>query len=207
MPFSRPERRIVLTAFVLAGGQSTRMGQDKAFLTLAGRTLLDRALELAGSLTRDVCIAGDAPKFAAFGPVVEDVYQLRGPLGGIHAALRRSTSELNLMLAVDLPFINLRFLQYLVAEAHESGATVTVPRVAGGWQPLCAVYRREFGEQAQQSLSEGRNRVDSLFLPSLTHVITEEEMIRKGFPLDMFRNLNTPEELETARERITEKSR
>ena len=196
----------MLTAFVLAGGQSTRMGQDKAFLTLAGRTLLDRALEVAGSLTRDVYIAGDAAKFAAFGPVVEDVYRQRGPLGGIHAALRRSTSELNLMLAVDLPFVNLRFLQYLVVEAHESGATVTVPRVAGGWQPLCAVYRREFGEQAHQSLSEGRNRVDSLFLPSLTHVITEEEMIRNGFPLDMFRNLNTPEELETARECITEKS-
>jgi molybdopterin-guanine dinucleotide biosynthesis protein A len=91
------------------------MGQDKAFLTLAGRTLLDRALELAGSLTRDVCIAGDTAKFAAFGPVLEDVYRQRGSLGGIHVTLRRSTSELNLMLALDLPFINLRFLQYLVA--------------------------------------------------------------------------------------------
>jgi molybdopterin-guanine dinucleotide biosynthesis protein A len=103
--------------------------------------------------------------------------------------------------------INLRFLQYLVAQARERGATVTVPRVAGGWQPLCAVYRREFGEQAQQSLPEGRNRIDSLFLPSFTRVITEEDMIRNGSPLDIVRNLNTPEELETARERITEKSR
>jgi molybdopterin-guanine dinucleotide biosynthesis protein A len=182
------------------------MGQDKAFLMLAGRTLLDRALELAGSLTHDVRIAGDAAKFGAFGPVVEDVYRQRGPLGGIHAALRQSTSELNLMLAVDLPFVDPRFLQYLVAQGRESGATVTVPRVAGGWQPLCAVYRREFGEPAQQSLYEGRNKIDSLFLPSLTRAITEEEIIRNGFPLDMFRNLNTPEELETAKARTTEKS-
>jgi molybdopterin-guanine dinucleotide biosynthesis protein A len=125
----------VLSAFVLAGGQSMRMGQDKAFVMLAGRTLLVRALELAGSLTRDVCIVGDTAKFAAFGLVVEDVYRQRGPLGGIHAALRRSTSELNLMLAVDLPFISLRFLQHLVAQARESGVStghLPQPEYTGG---------------------------------------------------------------------------
>lgn len=174
------------------------MGQDKAFLMLAGRTLLVRALELAGSVSGDVHIAGDATKLAAFGPVVEDVYPLRGPLGGIHAALRQSTSELNLMLAVDLPFVQSAFLHYLISQARESGATITVPQVAGIWQPLCAVYRREFGELAERSLREGRNRIDSLFLPALTRAITEEEMLRNRFPLDMFRNLNTPEEFETA---------
>ena len=80
-------------------------------------------------------IAGGATKFAAFGPVVEDVYPQRGPLGGIHAALRHSISELNLMLAVDLPFVEPGFLHYLISQARESRATITVPQAAGRWQP------------------------------------------------------------------------
>ena len=70
-----------LTAFILAGGMSTRMGADKAFVMLDGRTLLARLLELAHSVTSDVRIVGDAGKFASFAPVVEDVFRGCGPLG------------------------------------------------------------------------------------------------------------------------------
>lgn len=177
-------------------------GKDKAFLELGGRTLLVHALELAASVSREVYIVGESAKFAAFGNVVEDIYRQRGPLGGIHAALARSTKELNLMLAVDLPFIEPAFLSYLVSQAREQGAMVTVPQAQGRWQPLCAVYRREFGEVAEQSLREGRNKIDALFLPSLTWAVSEEEMLRHGFSLQMFRNLNTPEELQSARDQI-----
>lgn len=188
-----------LAAFVLAGGKSTRMGEDKAFLVLEGRSLLSRALELAGMVTRDVRIAGQAAKFTAFAPVVEDIYPKSGPLGGIHAALRNSTSELNLMLAVDLPFVESRFLGYLVEQARGSGSIVTVPRAAGGWQPLCAVYRREFAAVAEKSLHAGRNKIDALFSEVETREITEEELLRGSFNLEMFRNLNTPEEFERAK--------
>jgi molybdopterin-guanine dinucleotide biosynthesis protein A len=193
-----------LAAFVLAGGQSTRMGKgkDKAFLELAGRTLLVRALELAASVSRKVYIVGESAKVAAFGKVVEDIYRQRGPLGGIHAALARSTKDLNLMLAVDLPFIEPAFLSYLVSQSREQGAMVTVPQAQGRWQPLCAVYRREFGAIAEQSLREGRNKIDALFLSSLTWAVSEEEMLRNGFSPQMFRNLNTPEELQAAKDQI-----
>ena len=75
-----------VTAFILAGGKSTRMGADKAFIEFEGRTLLARALDLARSVTSNVCIVGTREKFARFAPVVEDVFRDRGPLGGIHAA-------------------------------------------------------------------------------------------------------------------------
>ena len=86
-----------MTAFVLAGGKSSRMGSDKAFLELAGRSLLNRALDLARAVVPDVRIVGDAGKFAAFAPTVSDIYPARGPLGGIHAALTNSTTESNLI--------------------------------------------------------------------------------------------------------------
>jgi molybdopterin-guanine dinucleotide biosynthesis protein A len=188
------------TAFVLAGGKSSRMGSDKAFLRLGDETLLSQALKLTSAVVREVCIVGDAKKFAPFGRVVEDVYRERGPLGGIHAALSGSTTDLNLMLAVDLPFVTHELLQYLLSRALESGAMVTVPRTGSGFQPLCAVYRRGFTEVAEQSLLEGKNKIDSLFARVGTCVVEENELVRAGFSAEMFRNLNTPEDLEKAKE-------
>src|SRR5579864_6382569 len=188
-----------VTVFILAGGKSTRMGTDKAFVTLNGRTLLSRALELARSVAPDVRIVGDASKFARFAPVVEDLFPECGPLGGIHAALRSSQTDLNLMFAVDVPFVSAEFLQYLISRARSSvGATVTVVRASGGWQPLCAVYRRDFADAAEEALAAGRYKIDPLFAAQRTLVIEEDELRSVGFSPSMFRNLNTPEELAEA---------
>jgi ABC-type transporter Mla maintaining outer membrane lipid asymmetry ATPase subunit MlaF/molybdopterin-guanine dinucleotide biosynthesis protein A len=187
-----------LTAYILAGGKSTRMGADKAFVPLQGRPLLVRALELARAVTPDVRIVGSAEKFASFGPVVEDRFRDSGPLGGIHAALRDSSTDLNLILALDVPFVSPAFLQYLVARARDSAALATVVRAGGGWQPLCAVYRREFADAAEAALRAGSFKIDALFNTVPTHQITETQLEQAGFAVTMFRNLNTREELEAA---------
>ena len=187
-----------VAAFILAGGKSTRMGADKAFVTLDGRTLLARALDLARSVTPDVRIVGDPEKFAPFAPVVEDVFRGCGPLGGIHAALRASQTELNLILAVDLPFVSPALVEYLIKRARDSTATVTVVQAGGGWQPLCAAYRRAFADAAEQSLRAGHYKIDKLFAAPRTQAIAEEELKAAGFPPTMFRNLNTREELAEA---------
>jgi phospholipid/cholesterol/gamma-HCH transport system ATP-binding protein len=187
-----------VAAFILAGGQSTRMGTDKAFLLLAGQTLLARALELPRSLTPDVRIAGSAEKFARFAPVVEDLFRDCGPLGGIHAALLSSSSEFNLMLAVDTPFISAAVLEFLLQQARASRAVVTVPRLGKMWQPLCAIYRREFAAAAEDALRAGRYKIDALFEIVPTLAIGEEELAAAGFSPDVFRNLNTQAELEAA---------
>jgi len=174
------------------------MGADKAFLEFEGRTLLARALDVARSVTAEVNIIGDPTKFAAFAPVVEDIFPSCGPLGGIHAALRSSSADLNLVLAVDMPFVTVDLLGYLVERARSSSATVTVPH-CGGNQPLCAVYRRSFADSAQLALNQGRYKIDALFAIESTQVIREDELKGKGFSAEMFRNLNTPEELAQAR--------
>jgi molybdopterin-guanine dinucleotide biosynthesis protein A len=187
-----------VSAFVVAGGKSSRMGQDKALLKLNGRTLLDRALELAREVSPDVRIVGSAQKFAAFAPVIEDVFTDQGPLAAIHAALESSGTDLNLVLAVDLPFLDPNFLQYLIAQGQATNALVTVPRAAGGWQTLCAVYRRGFADYAERSLREGKNKIDPLFARVETRVIEENELLQHGFSPDIFQNLNTPEEFKKA---------
>ena len=174
------------------------MGADKASLQLGCQTLLARALALAATVAEAVLIVGEPEQFLPFGRVVQDVFPGRGPLGGIHAALRESQTELNLMLAVDLPFVESRFLEYLIASACQCAAVVTVPRAAVGWQPLCAVYRREFAAVAERALRKGKNRIDALFSQVETRAISEEELMRMGFSANMFRNLNTPVEWQKA---------
>jgi molybdenum cofactor guanylyltransferase len=175
------------------------MGEDKAFLQLGCQTLLARALAAAATVAQEVRIVGDPQQFLPFGRVVQDVFLARGPLGGIHAALRQSESELNLVLAVDLPFVESRFLEYLLATACQCAAVVTVPRTAAGWQPLCAVYRREFAAPAERALQKGKNRLDALFSQVETRAIGDEELARMGFSSRMFRNLNTPAEWANAK--------
>jgi molybdopterin-guanine dinucleotide biosynthesis protein A len=187
-----------LSAFVLAGGRSTRMGTDKAFLELNGRSLLDRAIDLVSVIDPAPSIVGRAAKFPGYRRVVEDEFLDRGPLGGIHAALRASKANLNLVLAVDMPFVEADFLKFLVELAQSTRTVVTVPRAGGHWQPLCAVYGKKFGSLAETALRQGQNKIDALFPDIDVRVIEEDELVRQGFSASMFRNLNTPEELEEA---------
>lgn len=205
-----------LAVFVLAGGKSSRMGADKAFLSLGGRTMLERALELAGKVAgvgtaahryaveqssrkSHIAIVGDPEKFAAFGAVIADVYPGQGPLAGIHAALLSSQAELNLIFAVDLPFLDARFLEYLIRRAGQSGAAVTVPVIEGRYQPLCAVYRKEFAAVAEKALSLHQNKIDALFSDVPICTVVEGELTRAGFNPRFFRNINAPEDWELAK--------
>jgi molybdopterin-guanine dinucleotide biosynthesis protein A len=186
-------------AFILAGGRSTRMGTDKAFLEFFGRSLLNNALALAREAVGQVCIVGDAAKFSPFGPVISDIYPNRGPLGGIHAALASSDAELNLVLGVDLPFLTARFLRHLISLAENSQAAVSVPFVNGHYEPLCAVYRKSFVRLADAALAEHRNKIDALFTDVAVRTVDDDELATLGFSPAMFRNLNTPEDWERAR--------
>jgi len=189
-----------VSLFILAGGKSSRMGTDKAFLEWEGSTLIDRALHCARSVTPHVTIVGSREKFEKFAPVIEDKYLDQGPLGGIHAALAASLAEKNSVLAVDMPFMPPAFLLYLLEQAVASPASwVVIPRAAGHLQPLCAIYRREFGGVAENALRAGRNRIDVLFNRLPLRVIEETELKDAGFSPSIFRNLNTPQELESAR--------
>jgi molybdenum cofactor guanylyltransferase len=179
------------------------MGQDKAFLELGGRTLLAQALEYVRAATGSAWIVGSAEKFAGFGPVVEDVFPACGPLGGIQAALTATATDLNLITAVDMPFIQVDFLNYLITQARSSDAVVVVPRAGGNLQPLCAIYRRSFVEVAERSLRAGKNKVGSLFTEVQTLVIEESELQRSGFNGEMFRNLNTEQEWQEVKRELS----
>jgi molybdopterin-guanine dinucleotide biosynthesis protein A len=190
--------------FILAGGKSSRMGKnqmgksiDKVFLQFEGKTLLARALAVASTVCDTVEIVGDPAKFAEYGiatPVVADVFPGCGPLAGIHAALASSSAALNLMLAVDMPFVSSELLAYLFTMANGNDAVVTVPRAGKGLQPLCAVYRREFAPVAEEALAAGKYKIDAAFSKVPIRVVDEDELAAAGFSEKSFANVNTPED-------------
>lgn len=187
-----------VTAFVFVGGKSIRMGQDKALLRLpSGETLAEHILEVAASVAPEVCILGSRSKYAALaweGEIVEDIHRDCGPLGGIHAALSRTRTELNLMLAVDMPRVTQALLEFLVTRASMSKKLVIVPRIGGREQPLCAVYRRELLGRVERAIEDRKLKVASVFTPELVEYIEEEEFKEHQFASELFDNLNAPED-------------
>lgn len=184
--------------FLIAGGKSTRMGEDKAFLDFHKQTLLSRALSALSGSCGNATIVGDAAIFASFAPVIADIFPGCGPLAGIHAALKESSADLNLMLAVDMPFISAKLLRFLLGVAETSEAVVTIPRSNTGLQPLCAVYRRDFSTTAEQSLRAGQYKIGATFTQVRLRVIEEAELAAEGFSERDFFNVNTPEDRRTA---------
>lgn len=135
-----------ISGFVLAGGKSSRMKTDKAFLKFDGETFLEHAFKTLAPLCKNVTIVinkNQKPKFEEAFPALDfvfDIYTMRGALGGIHAALKNCETKFALILAVDLPFVTVETLRKLTRISADFSAIV--PRQPDGrLQPLCAVYR------------------------------------------------------------------
>ena len=152
-----------LRGFVLTGGASRRMGADKALLPWRGGTLLDwvarQVLEATGSVT----LVGAPGRYAARGyEAIGEQHAGAGPLSGLEAALRQSASDLNLIVACDMPLVSAAALLSLCTAALESGADVCAAATAGVAEPLCAVYHRRLLGTIETALKEGRLSVRQL---------------------------------------------
>lgn len=174
------------------------MGVDKAFLPFRGKPLLEHTLDTMRQVCSSVTVVGDSATFAPYGQVVSDVFRGSGPLAGIHAGLQSSSSDLNLFLAVDMPFVSTQLLTFLFSVAEQSDAIVVAPRTARGLQPLCAVYQRGFAEIAEKALRAGIFKIGAAFAGLKVRVIEEAELAGAGFSEQDFFNVNTPAELNEA---------
>jgi molybdopterin-guanine dinucleotide biosynthesis protein A len=184
------------------------MGRDKASLLLHGQTLLAREVEVARAAGCTVCIVGQkhALETAACElhiPIVEDRFIGQGPLAGIHAALKGSSTDLNFVLAVDMPFVTPVLIQFLLRRAVQKDAVVVVPRAGERLHPLCAVYRRGFAALAERALQVGKNKIDALFDKIKVDVVSEDELCNAGFAPEMFDNVNEPPDFARAQARLT----
>lgn len=193
------------SAAIVAGGQSTRMGQDKAFMPLAGQPLIARILaRLAQTAPAEtLLIANRREPFAALHlPVYPDALPGNGSLGGIYTALQHSRNGLTLVVACDMPFLNPDVLRYLVGLAGaDADVDAVVPRSGARAHGLHAVYRRTCLEPMRAQLEAGKLSVMALLDRVRTRYVDDVELAEFD-PLRLsFFNVNTPDELAEA-ERI-----
>jgi len=173
------------------------MGSDKALLTWRGETLLQALLNTARQACDRVVICGSRRLYDRYGEVVEDAETGLGPLGGIHAALHATLTNLNLILSVDLPLMQTEFLLWLLQQARSAEHKITATEALGNMQPLCAVYRREVVEAVDLALAARDLKVTRLFRRVATRIISEDEIRTAGFNPMIFTNVNTPEEYDS----------
>jgi molybdopterin-guanine dinucleotide biosynthesis protein A len=191
---------------VLAGGRSSRMGQEKALLSLAGRSLIELALGKLRALPLAAAprIAGARADLSGYAQVVPDLHPGCGPLSGIEAALDSTTQPFNLFLPVDLPLLPAQFLNWMLCRAETTGACLTVPRFNGLPQPLCAVYHRNLLPPIRASLLAGNYKVtaaipvsDAIDVFDVETVASANQELPGWSALPLFRwfhNCNTPED-------------
>lgn len=170
-----------LSAAILAGGKSIRMGRDKALLPFRGKPLLQYVADLLRPEFAEVVIAGGKPEYAAWGRLVADLLSPPSPLVGIHAALSAITTDRALVVACDMPFIDLDRAR----EWSQVEADVVVPVSPSGVEPLHAIYSKSCVAAIERRLAEGRPKVTDFY----DLVKTVEVKVDDARP---FRNLNTP---------------
>jgi molybdopterin-guanine dinucleotide biosynthesis protein A len=156
--------RTDLAAVLLAGGQSSRMGRDKALLRIGGQPLIHLLAKRLLEVAEQVFVSAPDPAMYAFLslPCVRDVYAGCGPLAGLHAAMLQSERPLMLVLACDLPRVSASLLQILIDAA--SDYDVVIPETSDGrLHPVCAVYRRTCLAAAERCLQSGEYRMLHLF--------------------------------------------
>jgi molybdopterin-guanine dinucleotide biosynthesis protein A len=178
-----------LTGFVLAGGQSSRMGRDKAMLDWHGHTLLDHMIEKIGMVADRVHVVGRDP--------LPDKAPGLGPLSGIATGLETTFTSANLFVAVDLPLLTTDFFEFMRTRMHASSRPLLACKI-GSVFPLCLGMWLPMLPEIHRSLAAKQFSVAGFIERSGGEIISAEELAQLGFDASIFRNLNTQSDYEAA---------
>jgi molybdenum cofactor guanylyltransferase len=194
----------LITSIVLAGGKGRRLGRDKLLEVVGGRRLLQRVVDSLIPVSREILVVtahGQATASVrasrATVTTVPDIYPGKGALGGIYTGLLSTDSSHGLVVAADMPFLNSDLLRHLINLSAD--VDVVMPRVGGEIEPLHAVYSRACLPAIHEQLERNQLQI-RVFLDKVgVRYVEEEEIERFDRRHLSFFNVNTPDDLEEAR--------
>jgi molybdopterin-guanine dinucleotide biosynthesis protein A len=194
-----------IEGFILIGGASSRMGTNKALLSIDGRNFVDRTNDALGSVATKTTLVGPNETCLNWPslPAIGDIHVEWGALGGLHSALSACRAEWAAVVACDLPFVTGELLKRLAG--FREGADAVVPLQRDGIrQPLCALYRViACRDRAEQLIADGERRPRALLDAVNTRAVGFEELSDLKGAERFFMNVNTPEDFAHARAIIT----
>ncbi len=199
-----------ISAFILSGGKSSRIGTNKSFLVVDGKPLIQRLSELLDSIFQEVVISSNEPELYEYleKKIIKDIFPGRGPLSGIHSALSFSSTEKNFVISCDMPFISSELINYLINS--NSSEDVLLPKADGRIQPLCGIYSKSVLMEAENLLIESGNSQSNLkgsVYELLNRVKTGFVDVDKlsFYHQNLFLNINTPEDYNLAKSILEKK--
>ena len=189
-----------ITGIVLAGGQSRRMGFNKAEAEMHGESMLIRMIHKLKTITPTILVSSGAVTYPNIPqPQIPDEFPQCGPLGGIYSVLKTSNTSLNLVVSCDIPLVSVSLLKYILSRAVENDSLITIPIDHDGQlQTMCAVYRKGILPFLKQQIDARELKMKRL----LDLVSVEYVKITREHPLyneHAFLNVNSPNNLEEAR--------
>jgi molybdopterin-guanine dinucleotide biosynthesis protein A len=191
----------MLTVCIQAGGQSSRMGEDKALKTFLGRPLIQRVVERLSPIADELIVTTNRPDDYRFLdlPLFPDLKPDRGALGGLYTAIASASNPIVAVVACDMPFASLTLLEAARRILIEENADVVIAKSAEGYEPLHAVYRTETCKPAiAAAIDADQWKVIAWFPQVKMRVLTSEEIKRYEPSGLAFWNVNTPEEFAQA---------
>lgn len=184
-----------VTGVLLAGGQSRRMGYDKARIEMAGHTLVSRSLDLLCRYFTQVLIAGDRPDLAQPGiPAIADIYP-GSALGGLCTGLQAARTDWIFVAPCDMPYPDARILELLVKERN--GFDAVVPRTPAGYEPVFAIYHKNCLQHMEEMLQQCQYRIYDFYQRINIYYLDWQQM-PDGWERSLL-NINTPEQLDELR--------
>ena len=183
-----------MTGIVLAGGQSRRMGRDKASLPWLGSDILNTQLAVLAAICDDLIVVSNVSRDIHNNnvQVVADNCPGCGPLAGIEAGLSAALNEVCFIAACDMPFIDAASMLYIVEQVE--GHDAAVPYVDGNWHPLYAAYSKTCLAAVRNLLKNGCYRLNELLPRVKLKTVSTEELKRFSLDIKMLENLNTYEQ-------------
>lgn len=194
----------MLSVVIQAGGQSTRMGENKALKPFLGRPLIQRVIERLAPIADELLVTTNEPAALSFLniPRFADLKPGRGALGGLYTALAVARHPHVAVVACDMPFASASLLVAAEGLLEQEAADVVIAETPEGFEPLHALYRRETCLPAVESaIAADQWRMIAWFPQVKIRKLTEEELRRYDPDNLAFWNLNTPEEFSEAERR------
>ena len=186
--------RTNISGFILAGGKSRRMGTDKALLSFQGKPLLEHMIGLIVPSCNEVFISGQNSDYAGFDvEMIPDLYSDCGPIAGIFSALTYSGSDWNLMVSVDVPFVNEELFHLLISNIGVYDCII--PQHTSGVEPLIALYNRRTLPIIEEMIKSGDYRLTNLLSKIDTRYVDCSHLIKK-YPR-LFVNINRMEDYQS----------
>lgn len=194
MPSS--EKEPGLTVAIQAGGQSTRMGQDKSFVKFEGRPMIEIIKErVAGLGNETIVVSNNHEPYAYLElPLYADLYPDTGPLGGIFTALNAARYTHVLVVACDMPWLNRSLLTHL--NTLKESADVIVPRWDKYPEPMHAIYSFRCLEPIEERIKNNKLKITGFFPDVVVYFVDREEIMRFDPQGRSFTNVNTPEDIQ-----------